>query len=156
MFSLKTTRLNPSKIGIALWLLFAGCCALLLRVFWFPPWFWWGLLIVFVFGFFGLIVYRRARAPIYVGIDKFGAFWQEEQRIERLTFVRVNGVQLIATLASQETKLRRFFWASYRVIYRDSVPYEAYRFLRSYGAQQMLRQHTKKAQDQPTEQTSTD
>lgn len=113
-------------------------------------------MIVFVFGFLGLIVYRRARGPIYVGIDEFGAFWQEEQRIERLTFVRVNGVQLIATLASQETKLRRFFWPSYRVIYRDSVPYEAYRFLRSYGAQQMLRQHTKKAQDQPTEQTSTD
>ncbi|SBS25870.1 hypothetical protein MSP8887_00278 [Marinomonas spartinae] len=113
-------------------------------------------MIVFVFGFLGLVVYRRARGPIYIGIDEFGAFWQELQRIERLTFVRVNGVQLIATFASQESKLTRFFWPSYRVIYRDSVPYDTYRLLRSYGAQQMLRQRAEATRDKPSEQSSTD
>ena len=137
MFSLKTTALKPSLIGITLWFVFAGCCALLLQLFWLPLETW----ILLIFSILGILFYCLARRLILgasaIGIDESGAFLKQGAVCYRLDFVRVNGVQIIAKVIKKDSLGSRF-WPTYCVIFRDALPYYEYRVMRSYAAQQKM------------------
>ena len=137
VFSLKTTELKCSLISIGLWLFIAVAYAALLQAYWMPAF--WRALLYLGIGLGGVVLFvRRFCQPSpQIGIDEQGAFLLNQERYERLLFIRANSVQLIAKVDQGQTFLRRV-WPKYRVIYRDSVTEEVYRLLRSYAAQQIL------------------
>lgn len=144
MFSLKTTELKCSWIGIGLWLFLLLAYAALLQIYWMPA-FWRALLYLSV-GLGGLVlIIRMFRQPArQLGLDEQGAFIFDRGRYERLLFIRANGVQLIAKVDQEQAFLDRI-WPKYRVIYRDSVGKEEYQVLRSYAAQQILLRRSEEA-----------
>lgn len=144
MFSLKTTELKRSWIGLSLWLLTVLAYMALLQVFWMPA-FWRALFYVGV-GLFCIILLVRAflRENQLVGIGEQGAFLFKRGRYERLIFVRANNLQLIARVDPDQAFLASI-WPSYRVIYRDSVPLDEYHTLLSFAAQQILLRRSEEA-----------
>ena len=122
---------------MTLWLLFAGCCALLLRLFWLPSTTWAMLLLSVLMILFYRLMRRVRVGPSFITIDENGAFWQQGSKVYAMDFVRVNGVQIIAKVMREGGWLGRI-WPSYQVIYRDSLSYHDYRVLRSFAAQQKM------------------
>ncbi|MBJ7536920.1 hypothetical protein [Marinomonas transparens] len=124
------------------WLIFAGCCAFLLQLFWMPI-VWRVSLFIFVFVLVSAFaIYRMYQPASQVGIDELGAFWCEGEQYFRLNFIRVNGIQLIAQ-CPKENRFLNYFLPRFRVIYRDSVSYDTYRTLRSFASQQILLRRSK-------------
>jgi hypothetical protein len=92
------------------------------------------------------LMYRLKRTKPQVGIDEEGAFLFEHGRYIRLSFVRVNSIQLIA-MQDHKSMLLRLFWPRFYVIFCDSVAGEQYRFLRSFAAQQILLRRSEEAKE---------
>jgi hypothetical protein len=118
--------------------------AALLQVYWMPA-FWRALLYLSVgLGWLALLIRIFFQSSRQIGIDEQGAFLLNRGCYERLLFIRVNGVQLIAKVDQGQT-----FWGlifpKYRVIYRDSVSGDQYKILRSYAAQQILLRRSEEA-----------
>ena len=116
----------------------------LLQIYWMPA-FWRALLYLSV-GLGGLVLLiRMFRQPSrQISIDEQGTFLFDRGSYERLLFIRANGVQLIAKVDRGQTFLDRI-WPKYRVIYRDSMPRNQYKILRSYAAQQILLRRSEEA-----------
>jgi hypothetical protein len=144
VFSLKTTELKCSWIGIGLWLFVVVAYVALLQIYWMPAF--WRALLYLSIGLGGLVLLiRMFRQPSrQISIDEQGAFLFDRGCYERLLFIRANGVQLIAKVDQGQTFLDRN-WSKYRVIYRDSVPGNQYKILRSYAAQQILLHRSEEA-----------
>ena len=120
-----------------LWLFLALAYVALLQIYWMPA-FWRALLYLSV-GLGGLVfIIRLFRQPSRkIGVDEQGAFLFDRGTYERLLFIRVNGIQLIAKV-DRELVIWDRIWPKYRVIFRDSLSSEHYNRLRSYAAQQIL------------------
>lgn len=111
--------------------------AALLQVYWMPA-FWRALLYLSVgLGWLALLIRIFFQSSRQIGIDEQGAFLLNRGCYERLLFIRVNGVQLIAKVDQGQT-FRGLIFPKYRVIYRDSVSGDQYKILRSYAAQQIF------------------
>ncbi|PYF78332.1 hypothetical protein DFP75_11223 [Marinomonas alcarazii] len=144
MFSLKTTELKGSWIGLSVWLLTVIAYMALLQVFWMPAF--WRALFYIGIGLLSATLLIRAffMEKQRVGIDGQGAYLVKNGHYARLTFVRANSVQLIARVERGKSFVARI-WPNYRVIYRDSVQLDQYHTLLSYAAQQILLSRSEEA-----------
>jgi hypothetical protein len=141
VFSLKTTELKGSRIGIGLWLMTVLAYVALLQMYWMPVF--WRALLYLCLALVGVVFLNRMYyKPLrQIGIDEQGAFLFERERCERLIFVRANSIQLIAKVEKKTGLWSQFLsitWPRYRVIYCDSLSAYQYQKLRSFAAQQIL------------------
>ncbi|NLQ18947.1 hypothetical protein HGG82_15170 [Marinomonas sp. M1K-6] len=136
MFSLKTTELKGSRIGLALWLVTAIAYAALLRLYWVPV-DWQALFYALACASGVWLVWFVRRTSRRIGIDDQGAFLFERGAYKRLVFIRANDFQLIARV-DQGDRFWAQCWPVFRVIYRDSVDANQYQILRSFAAQQIV------------------
>ncbi len=133
-------------IGIGLWLLILAAYTVLLQIFWMPALWWTWLYLGGGLCGGGGLIYLICRPARQIGIDEQGTFLLESGVYKRLSFVRANAVQLIAKVEQGQTFWARI-WPQYRVIYRDNVPANVYRVLRSYAAQHILLHRSEDAKE---------
>ncbi|MCV2403925.1 hypothetical protein OFY17_13720 [Marinomonas sp. C2222] len=89
------------------------------------------LLVVLLFALIFQSPYKQ------IGIDEQGAFVEGKGQLQRVAFIRANGVYLVARVTSFINAPKKWY-PNYVVIFRDSVSKDNYAILRSFAAQQIL------------------